>query len=267
MSRRHRFGRFRVAQRRRTRRLPLATVRRRSLAALINSVVGIAAVALAIVAGVVVGGRVLGRRASHLGGRSPDGGDARALSARLSSKSAQLALHLVGFATAAVATGHRSPGFRLLGLRRVDARTGREVTRRQELTASAALQVWRILVNRLLPAGAIDDSLDHEKLRSEMAAARRMHAHDRQAEHAEIMRIYGENKLNSRASCLRVLPRVLLGAAVNVPMWSSLRQSLPDRIAGTVVIVDRGSRPLWRRRRSRLRELPVIALLKTGAEE
>ena len=83
MSRRYRFGRFRVAQRRRTRRFPLATVRRRFLAALINSVVGIAAVALAIVAGVVVGGRVLGRRASHLGGRSPDGGDARATSSTM----------------------------------------------------------------------------------------------------------------------------------------------------------------------------------------
>jgi hypothetical protein len=63
-----------------------------------------------------------------------------------------------------------------------------------------------------------------------------------------MMRIYRANRADPRVSCLRALPRVLFAIATELPVWSSQKQSLPDRLAGTVIIVERKSVPRRRRR-------------------
>jgi hypothetical protein len=140
----------------------------------------------------------------------------------------------------------RSPGYRVLGLRRVDARSGGEVSRRQELIRTATRNAWRTVAKRVLPPAKVDHPLHREKLRSEMEAARREHADDEEALQTALMRIYQANKVDTRVSCLRPLPRLLLAAAGELPVWSSVQQSLPDRLAGTVIVVDRKPRPRHR---------------------
>jgi uncharacterized RDD family membrane protein YckC len=233
--------------RRRPGSLQLATLRRRFLAALINATIAIVALALTLGVGVLVGGRVLDLRSARRGRTRAEGEDWRALSARLQSTPAKLVLHLVGLAITAVATGHRSPGFRLLGLRHVDAQSGGEVTRRQELISSATRDASRIVSNRLFPAAKVDGSLDHEKLHSELDATRREYGADREAMQRAMMRIYRANKVDPRVSCLRALPRVVFAMATELPVWSSQKQSLPDRLAGTIIVVDRKSVPRRRR--------------------
>jgi hypothetical protein len=233
--------------RRRRRSLQLATLRRRFLAALLNAAIAIAALALTLGVGVLVCGRVLDRRSARRGRTRAEGEAWKALSARLQSTPAKLVLHLVGLAITAVATGHRSPGFRLLDLRRVDAHSGGEVTRRQAIVSSATRDASRIMSNCLFRAAKVDGSLDHEKLHSEWDAARREYAADREAMQRAMMSIYRANKADPRVSCLRALPRVLFAIATELPVWSSQKQSLPDRLAGTVIIVERKSVPRRRR--------------------
>jgi hypothetical protein len=227
--------------RRRPGSLQLAPMRRRFLAALINATIVIVAVALTLGVGVLVGRRILDRRSARRGRTRAEGEDWRALSALFQSKPGKLVLHLVGPAITAVATAHRSPGFRLLGLRRVDAQSGGEVTRRQELVSSVIRDASRIISNRLFPAAKVVGSLDHEKLHSELDAARREHRADREAMHRAMMRIHRAN--HPRVSCLRALPRVVFALATELPVWSSQKQSLPDRLAGIIIIVDRKSVP------------------------
>jgi hypothetical protein len=241
------FHGFGAALRRRA-GVQLAPLRLRFLAALINTAIALAALGLTLGAWVLVAGRVLDRRSPRRGRPRSEAGDARALAARLQATRTQLVFRLVGLGVTLVATGHRSPGFRGLGLRRVDARSGREVTRRQELVSNATRDAWRIMTNRLFAAANVQDSLDRQKMHSEMEAARRQHGDYREALQGAMTRIYTTNKVDPRASCLRVLLRFLLAMSIELPVWSSLKQSLPDRLAGTIIVVERKSRPCRRRR-------------------
>jgi hypothetical protein len=234
--------------RRRRRDLQLASLKLRFLAWLINTVIVLVAGVVAIGIWIFAAGRLGHRRGPSREPPRTDGADGTPLVARLQSTPAQLVLDLVGIAVRLVATGHRSPGFRVLRLRRIDARSGGQVTRRQELISGGTRNAWRLISNRLFPTVKARDSLDRDKLHSEIDAARREHGDDDEARRDAIMQIYRANRVNPRASCLRALPAALLAGAIELPVWSSLKQSLPDRVAGIIIAVDPTSRPRRRRR-------------------
>jgi hypothetical protein len=129
-------------------------------------------------------------------------------------------------------------GFRLLGLRLVDMRSGDKPTRRQRLARTLTHRLWQALHQRLLPLREPAAALDQEKMRSETAAARSAHADDEEALQQALMRVYRDNRADPvRTSCLPVLARLPLAAAINIPMpWSPLNQSFVDRLSGTVVV-------------------------------
>jgi len=220
----------------------LASLKLRFLASLINTVIALVVVAATVAIGVVMVRRIGDRR----GPSREEDGDDPAMPGWLQSRRTKFVLRLAMLATWLPVKEGRSPGYRVLGLRRVDARAGGEVSRRQELIRTATRNAWRNVAKRVLPPAKVDHPLDREKLRSEMEAARREHAEDEEALQTALMRVYQANKVETRVSCLRPLPRVLLAAAIELPVWSSLKQSLPDMLAGTVIIVDRKAQPRHR---------------------
>jgi hypothetical protein len=222
-------------------KLAVASLRRRLLASLIDVlagiltlviVIGTAALAFALGRKRGVGGGLLG----HLGSGGQD------ISRRLGSRPTKLMLELTALAAATFAKQRRSPGFRVLGLRLVDVRTGGELSRQQEIIRATTRQVWRALCRRLVPMPKPPASPEQEKLRSQMEAARIRCAGDPDTLQREVIRIHRENKVQPlRISCLPALARPLLVAAIDLPaFWSPLKQSLPDRLAAVATIREGG---------------------------
>jgi len=213
------------------------------LASAVNVLVGIVALGFAV--GVGVGVFRLARRrrvdSSLLRSLASSGAS---LPARLQARPAQLILRTIMFAWVVRARERRSPGFRVLGLRRVDMHTGGEVTRKQEIIRMATRQVWRMLCERLIPSPKPAAWPGQEKLQSDIQAARQRYAEDEEALQQEIMRIYQQNKPPSaHMSCLPVYARMALVSVIDIPIfWSERKQSLVDRLAGTMIVLDRPSR-------------------------
>ena len=144
-----------------------------------------------------------------------------------------------GAATAGIATRNwRSPGYKLLGLRRVDLRTGGPVSVRSAIVQSAValalyqvnrelLRPWRLGSQRRLAAvqaevdefrRAHPDDLDGDALKEAMEEIRKRH------------------KLSAGRSCATPL---LAGTAIQATMLASpLNQSPTERFARVVVIVE-----------------------------
>ncbi len=228
---------------RRRPRLEVASLRRRVVASLLNVLVGLSALVFVVAAGVGIFRGVRKQRVSFKLFRGLASRGAR-IPVQLQSESAKRVLPVVVLVASVLRRERRGAGFRLLGLRLVDARTGRDVSHRQELIRAGTRQAWRLLCGRLIPVSKAQASPTHEKLRSEVEAAKRRHANDRQALQHEVMRIYQENKADPvRVSFLPMLLRFPLIALIDLPVfWSPLHQSLPDRLAGTVIVRDRPSR-------------------------
>jgi uncharacterized RDD family membrane protein YckC len=147
----------------------------------------------------------------------------------------------MGFAIAVLLTGRQSTGARIMGLRLVDAHTGSSVSWQQAIVRAGTRQAWQALAMRVAPKQKIDGLPEMETLRSEVEAAQREYAEDDDAAQRTIMEIYQRRKVEPvRASCLPALLRFSLTLAIELPaLWTPLKQALPDRLAGTVVVLDR----------------------------
>ncbi|HEV3045867.1 MAG TPA: hypothetical protein VGY13_00760 [Solirubrobacteraceae bacterium] len=126
----------------------------------------------------------------------------------------------------------------------MDARSGRAPSRRQQLVRAATRRLWTILCQELPPKPSPTPTAEQAELRRELDRGRARHAENPEALHAELRRITAASKPPYR-SCLPILARPLLAAAIDLPVYSALGQSLPDRLAGTVVVRE----PRPRRRR------------------
>src|SRR5207245_9329421 len=126
--------------------LQRASLRLHLAASLINLLVAIVVLGLTIAASAGAffiqrrARRAVGGRSSHapeerrtvgLPGREDQGAPENPLVTKLRSPKARLALELAGLAVAAVFEGRRDPGARVVGIRRVDARTGEKMSRGQ----------------------------------------------------------------------------------------------------------------------------------------
>lgn len=222
-------------------RLAVASLRRRFLASLIDALVAILALVLLIGTGVLALARARKQKPDRglfrrLGALGPD------ISRTFESRTARLVLDLIALAASTLVKQRRSPGFRVLGLRLVNARTGGEPSRQQKVIRASARQVWRTFCRRLIRMPKPRSAPEHERLRSEIEAARDRFAGDSDALQHEMIRIYQENRVQPvRISCLPALARSLLIAAIDLPaFWSPLKQSLPDRLAAVVTVRDSG---------------------------
>jgi uncharacterized RDD family membrane protein YckC len=222
-------------------KLEVASLRRRFVASLLDVLVGLLALVLTIGAGAGIVTVLRRRRVSFL--RGLVSGSAN-VPIRLQSQPLKAILRVAPFTVPLLAKERLSPGFRILGLRRVDARTGESVSRRQRLIRAATRQTWQILCRRLVPVPKTQASAGHEELRSEIELAKRRYINDQQALQREVMGIYNDKRVgSSHMSCLPVLWRISLMVAIELPVfWSPRKQSLVDRLAGTVIVRHRRTR-------------------------
>jgi hypothetical protein len=131
-------------------------------------------------------------------------------------------------------TNWRGPGYRILGLRQVDARTGGPVSIRGAFVSAAVKKIW-IRSTRVL-ARHLDREHDNRAatIDAELEQARHAHAGDSEAMRRAAAEVYRRHGLNPTRACLPALASATL--LVLPALWSPLNQTLPERIAGTIVI-------------------------------
>jgi uncharacterized RDD family membrane protein YckC len=130
----------------------------------------------------------------------------------------------------------RSPGYRALGLRRVDVRTGGPVSIQSVLIGSAARTSLNQSVQRLARPWQERHRERLSVAQGELDELRAAHAADPQAMERDLRDVYERQNVNPVTGCLPVLVPPLL-----VDLWavfSPLHQTLFERLAGTVVVED-----------------------------
>lgn len=220
--------------------LVVAPLRRRVLAGLIDGVV-----ALAGFCSVVGLGAALAMKAPALRRRWRSRVKQRALRdlddrPAWGSSRMRLAFPLLWLVMGVVGRNWRGPGFRMLHLRRVDADTGGPVAVRAAVVRSVVAQGRSAVLSRLF---APLTRRQTDRIQSHAPELKEIHARHRgdpEALNDALMEFYRENKLNPLASCGWILVPPLVALATDAPtLRSPLRQGLADRLAGTVVVIDR----------------------------
>jgi uncharacterized RDD family membrane protein YckC len=216
--------------RNRRRDLPVAPIRRRLLASLID-------LALALVGGILAVGAVTGVITMRSGKDAPG---VNSLTRLTSSKRVSNALRVFAFVLNVLLTGRRGPGSRIVGIRLVDARTGEPVSLRQATLRAGSRQGWQFLVRRLTARLGKAEQFKHRDLQSKIDELKRAHEDDHDAFQHAMMEMYKENRVRPYLPCLPALAQLPLGLAIEAPaLWTPLHQGLPDKLAGTIIISDR----------------------------
>lgn len=153
----------------------------------------------------------------------------------------RLILTLTGALTSAWARNRRGIGYRVVGLRRVNARTGGPVTVRSALIRFAITTLRDAAVKRIVAPLLRRRQQRADALQPRLEQIRKLYRDDRERQSEEMMQAYREADVNPAASCLVPLTiSIGLGHATGVPLpWSQRGQSLEDWLAGTVVVVER----------------------------
>jgi RDD family len=133
----------------------------------------------------------------------------------------------------------RSPGMRALGIRRVDARTGGAVSVRSAFIG-LLLQTSSQGIGRAFGQPALKRAEARQRAANDEIERMRASRPDEDPQQlmidaAEIRRRHGAS------TCIWMLPRMLVRVAIEqlpVP-WTGVRQTLTERLAGTVVISER----------------------------
>jgi hypothetical protein len=130
----------------------------------------------------------------------------------------------------------RSPGYKALGLRRVDVSTREPLSVGQVLVYDFVALASGQLRGRLMKPWLTRRKERLEALRPELKEAERAHAGDVPAQQRAMKEILDRNRVNPARSCAPVLA----GAAVSrAPvLWSPLNQTVGERLAGIVVVQD-----------------------------
>lgn len=123
-----------------------------------------------------------------------------------------------------------------MGLRYADVRTGGSVSVRSAVIQHAFSTVWIVLTSQLLQPwnrrsqGRLDATL------AEAEEARRAHPEDREAQRQAIAEVFKRGRVAASPGCAA---RLLVMVAFNLPvLWSPLKQTFPERLAGIVVVRD-----------------------------
>jgi 60Kd inner membrane protein len=143
----------------------------------------------------------------------------------------------VGHAAAVPGRNWRGPGSRLLGTRMVDARTGGPVSVRSAFVLTAVSSIEREAARPLTRRAASRMTTRSAALKPRMDEIRRATGGDAQAQQRALMDLYKAEGVNPLAGCLSPLAA---GFAFKLPvLWSPRHQTIGERLAGVVVVVDR----------------------------
>jgi hypothetical protein len=210
--------------------LAVASRGQRRLAALVNAGVGIAAL---VVIGCGAAATAGVRRRRHRG--SPlDPKSVAAWSDWLTRHRSELAVYSLWCAIAF--RNHRSPGDRLLGLRRVDARSGRAVDIPSALITHVLSSAWTGLANQICEPARKRSHGKMEALQPELQRIQRELSGDARRQQEALMAFYEASDVNPLASCGWFLPQMLIGMLPRLRLKDG--RNMFERLAGTVVIVE-----------------------------
>jgi uncharacterized RDD family membrane protein YckC len=226
--------------------LVAASLGRRLLAALIDLIAflaGLAASALSVAvlanAGVLAWlgrsrpARHAGRRISERLAREDVGVPGPS---PLESTRGRLALYAFGLTTAVWSRNLRGPGYRVLGLRRVDALTGGPVGIRAALVRHLVEQSRSALLARILAPIKRQDQARRREATTEMRRLISEHTGDPQP----LLTAMNEQRIRPRSSCLWALPKLLATYATDAATLSGPdKRSLADKLARTIVTIDK----------------------------
>jgi len=163
------------------------------------------------------------------------------LGAQVRSPSVKRALALLSFLIGVLHEGSRGPGYRAVGLRLVDAQTGGKVTLSQKVIRVGSRRAWGVATSCLFPMPKARPLANNEELQSQLKDARREHAGNQTQLQRALMGIYQQHRVEHpfRPALLMLARRLPLLVALDVPaLWSPLKQSVPDKLAGTAVVVE-----------------------------
>ena len=135
----------------------------------------------------------------------------------------------------------RGTGFRVVGLRRVDAQTGGNVSVRSALIGVLFDQARQAATRPLF--GSLGSRAQRKRdrisaLGPQLRAVQRKYADDRQALQRVTMELYKANDVNPLAGCGWQLAGPI-GSQLVLALSSRGGRTIRDRVTGTVVIIDR----------------------------
>lgn len=160
--------------------------------------------------------------------------------AQKSSQSLPLHRALRGAAAGLAIAGRnwRGPGYRLVGLRRVDAHTGGTVTVRSALIGVLYDEAWQAAWSPLVRSRVQRRQAHLRALAPQLSAVQRAHHGDPQARQAAVTEFYKSHDVNLAGGCGWMLAGPLISQLV-VALSSRAGRTVRDRITGTAVVVDR----------------------------
>ena len=134
----------------------------------------------------------------------------------------------------------RTPGDRVMGLRRVDARNGGPVSVRSALLKEAVQTASRE-ANRWVQRPVRERHRERmQAFQAELRQAHEIRAGDREAQKRAMTEVLKRSSYRPLSSCGRGLLEGVLGSVpLYLPaLWSARNQTLPDLIAGIVTVRD-----------------------------
>ena len=236
----------------------VASLRPRLSAALVDAAVVVAGMAAVIgmgIAGAFVYNRIRGDQGHPCrdedNGQDDDGeeqpdrveedvSDDVGCATRGSRKSQQLYGAVWGASAGLAVAGRnwRSPGFRLIGLRRVDAHTGGIVTVRSALIGALFDQAWQATWRRLFSSRAKRRQVRLSALVPQLRAVERKYRDDPEARSRAVKEFYQSNPVNPAGDCGWLVAGPLVSQLL-LALSSRGGRTIRDRITGTGVIVER----------------------------
>jgi uncharacterized RDD family membrane protein YckC len=129
----------------------------------------------------------------------------------------------------------RGPGEWLLGIRQVDASTGGPITLRSALIRQVAVRLSTDVINEITRPAIQRASQQARAIKPLLEEIRQRHAGDEQAIGRAVGELYAESDIRPFASCLWP-PLAIVAANQLQVIFSRRRQTLPDRLAGIIVV-------------------------------
>jgi uncharacterized RDD family membrane protein YckC len=208
--------------------LRIASLGRRHVAALVDGASLLSVFVFVIVAGVA---RVLGRP----DGDSPDDDSAHdKWMRRLSSRRARIGIAITHCASVVLLRNWHSPGMRMAGIRRVDARTRGPITARSALIEYAFAQAWVKLNSWMLGPLRRGSVQRAAALKVELEQIRERYGTDSEGRMRAQMDLYKERNVNPLASCGWHVPWLVISELVI--LLTPRHQSLPELAAGIITV-------------------------------
>jgi hypothetical protein len=130
----------------------------------------------------------------------------------------------------------RSPGQRLMGIRRADAHSGGPISVQSAIVRAWSSSTMRMLLTELVRPLQQRGESRLQALQPELKAIQKQHQDDAETQERAVMDFYREHDINPLRSCL---PTLFATAAPYLPaLWTRRHQTLPEQLAGIVVVQD-----------------------------